>query len=212
MGGFVCAGPVLAESGAMNGESGQQLVDDAAQTVLKIIADARFDTVLKQAKGVFIVPEMVNGSFLVGGPGGQGVLLMRDSEGRWSDPVFLSIGAVGINAPAGGKAGPLAMILMTGKAETAFTRGSRFSLDGSAGLTVVKDSTPGHAPAGRGDIVLWSGQPGGLHDVDISRAEIIQDTAEDFAYYRKEVTAREILEGHAGNPQVEKLKADLPAS
>jgi hypothetical protein len=34
----------------MNGESGQQLVDDAAQTVRKITADRRFEAVLKQAK------------------------------------------------------------------------------------------------------------------------------------------------------------------
>ena len=210
IGGFVCAGQLHAQSGAMNGESGQQLVDHAAQTVLKIIADRRFETVLKQAKGVFIVPVMVNGSFLVGGPGGQGVLLTHDRDGPWSDPVFLSIGEVSINAPVDAKTPPLAMILMTDRAVSAFTHDSRFSLNGGARLTVVNASAPGGAAAGRGDIILWSDQPGGLAGVDISKAEIVQDTAEDFAYYRKEVSAREILQGRANNPQTEKLRADLP--
>jgi hypothetical protein len=86
---------------------------------------------------------MVNGSFLVGGPGGQGVLLTRGVDGRWSEPVFLSVGAVSINAQADAKTGPLAMILMTGKAATEFTRGSRFSLNGSVGLTIVHAYAPG---------------------------------------------------------------------
>nr|WP_294555352.1 lipid-binding SYLF domain-containing protein [uncultured Rhodopila sp.] len=210
IGGFVCAGPVRAQSGAMNGESGQQLVDDAAQTVLRIMADSRYETVLKHAKGVFIVPEMVNGSFLVGGPGGQGVLLTHDGDGPWSDPVFLAIGAVSIDAPADARTGPLAMILMTGKAVSEFTRNTSFSLNGSAGLTIVNASAQGHAVGGRGDIIVWSDQPGGLAGVDISKAKIIQDTAEDFAYYHKEVNARQILDGHANNPQVKKLKAGLP--
>jgi lipid-binding SYLF domain-containing protein len=195
----------------MNGESGQQLVDDAAQTVLRIIADRQFETVLRHAKGVFIVPEMVNGSFLVGGPGGQGVLLTHDLDGPWSEPVFLSIGAVSIDAPRDARTGPLTMILMTDKAVTEFTRGSRFSLDGSAGLTIARASASGRAPGGAADIVLWSAQPGGLAGVDISKAEIIQDTAEDAAYYHKEVRARQILDGHANHPQTEKLRSDLPS-
>ena len=189
IGGFVCAGPVHAQSGAMNGEGGQQLVDDAAQTVLKIMADKHFETILKQAKGVFIVPEMVNGSFLVGGPGGQGVLLTHDSNGPWSDPVFLSIGGVSIDGPRDARTAPLAMILMTDKAVTEFSSSRRFSLDGGDGLTIVNASAPGHTPGTRGDIIVWSVQPGGLAAADISKAEIIQNTAEDAAYYRKQVGA-----------------------
>jgi len=210
IGGFVCAGPVRAQSGAMNGEGGQQLVDHAAQTVLTIMADARFETILKQAKGVFIVPEMVNGSFLVGGPGGQGVLLTHDSDGPWSEPVFLSIGGVSIDGPRDARTAPVAMILMTEKALTEFTRGSGFSLNGRDGLTIVNASAPGHSPAARGDIIVWSVQPAGFAAADISKAEIIQNTAEDVAYYRKQVNARQILEGHATNPQAEKLKSELP--
>jgi lipid-binding SYLF domain-containing protein len=209
IGGFVCAGPAFAQSGAMNGEGGQKLVDHAAQTVLQIMADSRFETVLKHAKGVFIVPEMVNGSFLVGGPGGQGVLLTHDSGGPWSDPVFLSIGGVSIDGPRDAKTAPLAMILMTGKAVTEFTRGSGFSLNGSNGLTIVSASATGRAPGARDDIIVWSGQPDGFAGADISKAEIIQNTAEDVAYYHKQVNARQILEGHAKNPQAAKLKADL---
>jgi lipid-binding SYLF domain-containing protein len=194
----------------MNGEGGQQLVDHAAQTVLKIMADTRYETVLKHAKGVFIVPEMVNGSFLVGGPGGQGVLLTHDSNGPWSDPVFLSIGGVSIDGPRDARTAPLAMILMTEKAVSEFTRGGGFSLNGSDGLTIINASAAGHTPGAGGDIIVWSVQSGGFAAADISKAEIIQNTAEDVAYYGKQVNARQILEGHASNPQAAKLKAGLP--
>nr|WP_294524513.1 lipid-binding SYLF domain-containing protein [uncultured Rhodopila sp.] len=210
IGEFVCAGTVRAQSGAMNGEGGQQLVDHAAQTVLKIMADTRFETVLKHAKGVFIVPEMVNGSFLVGGPGGQGVLLTHDNGGPWSEPVFLSIGGVSIDGPRDARTAPLAMILTTDKAVREFTGGSGFSLNGGAGLTIVYASAPGRAPDARGDVIVWSGESGRFAGADISRAEIIPNIAQDVAYYRKQVNTREILEGHANNPQAAKLKAELP--
>jgi SH3 domain-containing YSC84-like protein 1 len=121
MGGFVSVGPALAQTTSSNAaaassadnSSAQQLVNDATQTVQKIKSNSRFDTMLKQSKGVFIMPNVVQGAFVVGGKGAEGVLLKHNSDGTWSNPVFLTIGSVSVGAQAGGKAGPAAMILMT---------------------------------------------------------------------------------------------------
>ena len=78
MGGFVSGGPALAQTTSpksttanSTNSSAQQLVNDATQTVQKIKADSRFDTMLKQSKGVFIMPDAVQGAFIVGGKGAQ---------------------------------------------------------------------------------------------------------------------------------------------
>lgn len=216
LGGFVSAGPALAQSTAQNGytgnsQSAQQLVNDATQTVQKIKADTRFDNMLKQAKGVYIMPNLVKGAFIVGGQGAQGVLLKHESNGTWSDPAFLTIGSISLGAQAGAKAGPAAMILMTNKALNDFTQANNFSLNANAGLTVVNYSAQGQAPVGKGDIVVWSEQSGAFAGADLSGASISQNTAEDHAYYGKQLNAAQILEGHASTAKAEKLKSDLPS-
>jgi lipid-binding SYLF domain-containing protein len=218
MGGFVSAGPVLAQTtspnstaNSTNSSSAQQLVNDATQTVQEIKADSRFDTMLKQSKGVFIMPDVVQGAFIVGGKGAQGVLLKHNSDGSWSNPVFLTIGSVSVGAQVGAKAGPAAMILMTDKALADFTQANNFSLNGNAGLTVINYSAKGQAPVGKGDIVVWSHQSGAFAGVNVSGADVTQNTTEDHAYYGRQVDANQILSGAVSNPHSSKLKDALPA-
>jgi lipid-binding SYLF domain-containing protein len=189
----------------------QQLVNGATQTVRKIKADSRFDTMLKQSKGVFIMPDVVQGAFIVGGTGAQGVLLKHNSDGTWSNPVFLTLGSVSVGAQVGGKAGPAAMILMTDKAVNDFTQSNNFSLNANAGLTVINYSATGQAPVGKGDIVVWSDQSGAFAGVNVSGADITQNSAQDHAYYGKQVDARQILSGGVSSARATKLKDALPA-
>ena len=112
MGGLVSVGPAMAQTGrsstntySSDSSSAEQLVSDAAQTVQKIKADSHFETMLKQSKGVFITPNVVEGAFIIGGKGAQGVLLKHNSDGSWSDPVFLTIGSTSIGARSAEKPG-----------------------------------------------------------------------------------------------------------
>ncbi len=208
--GLVCVAPAFAQS-ASRSESAQQLVNDATQTVQKIKVNSHFGDMLKHAKGVFIMPTLVKGAFIVGGQGAQGVLLKHNSDGGWSDPAFLTIGSISLGPQAGGKAGPAAMILMSDKAVNDFTQANNFSLNANAGLTIINYSVAGQAPVGKGDIVVWSDQSGAFAGADLSGADLTPNMAEDHAYYGRQVTTRQILEGSVINPQAEKLKTQLPA-
>ena len=211
LGAVAVANPTLAQSSNHPERStAQQLVDGAAQTVPKIAADHRFETALKDAKGVFIMPTLVKGAVVVGAEGAQGVLLKHLSDGSWSNPAFLTIGSVSFGAQAGGKAGPAAMLLMTDKALNDFTQANNFSINANAGLTVAGYSAQGQAPVGKGDIILWSDQSGAFAGASVSGADLTQNSAQDRAYYDQQVDAKQILDGHVTNAHAHKLRTELP--
>src|ERR1700709_431203 len=85
-------------------QSSEQVTIDGAR---KVLSDLRHDKafgnaaqLLRQARGVFIVPKLIKGGFLIGGEGGNGVLMAR-RHGSWSAPAFYAIGAASFGLQAG---------------------------------------------------------------------------------------------------------------
>lgn len=206
--GLLLSGPAFAANQS-NQSNAQQVVHDAVQTVHEIRQDPHFARLLNQAKGVLILPSVWKGAVIVGGEGGQGVLLAH-RNGSWSDPAFLSIGSISIGAQAGGKAGPVVMLLMTNKALNDFTQANNFSLNGNAGLTVVTYSAKGQAPVGKGDVIVWSNQSGAFAGATVSGSDISSNTGEDHHFYGKKVTTSQIIDGQVTNPKADSLRNALP--
>lgn len=190
--------------------SEHKLLTDAAHAVKRATSDPHFADLMKQAKGVFVVPNLVKGAAIVGGQGGQGVLLARHGT-RWSDPAFLTTGSISIGAQAGGEAGPVIMLLMSDKALNDFIDANNFSLNANAGLTIVNYSTRGQAGIGKGDIVVWSGEKGALAGASVSGSDITQNQTADRNFYGRPVTTKDIINGHVGNAAAAPLRDALPA-
>lgn len=74
---------------------------------------------LKEAKGILIVPQLLKAAFFIGGAGGSGVLMTRDSSGDWSHPAFYTMGAGSIGLQFGGESSEVVLLLMTKKAVNA---------------------------------------------------------------------------------------------
>lgn len=163
---------------------------------------------LFKAKGVFIVPDSVRVAVGVGARGGAGVLLVRRADG-WGTPAFYNMAGVTLGAQLGAEGGAMAFILNDQKALNGFMQDNKFSLNAEAGLTMVDWSKRGEGSLGWGDITAWSDTEGLFGGANIAVTDVRYDAAETAAYYRKPVTAREVLAGRVNNPRAVELREAL---
>jgi lipid-binding SYLF domain-containing protein len=98
--------------------------------------------ILCDAKAVAIFPNVVKGSFIFGGRHGRGVLLVRDSIGGWSNPLFLSISGGSIGWQAGVQSTDLVLIFRTTQSVDRF-------LKGKGKLALGADASVAAGPVGR---------------------------------------------------------------
>ncbi len=194
----------------------QTLVDEAAAVARQMKADPNAQRALARAKGIFIIPGYGKGAVGIGAAGGEGVALAHNGDG-WSAPVFYDLGSVSIGAQAGGKAGKLAMLLMTDKALDSFRRDADFSLNASAGLTVVDyeafagASTTGNADnaASRPDVVVWSDTKGAFAGAQIGVTGISPDEELNQAYHGRTVAAQDVFSGEVAGPATGPIRSVL---
>lgn len=82
----------------------EKLIDNAAATAKSMYADPNYASMLNltnRARAVLIVPSMLRAGFIWGARTGNGVLITRDAEGKWSSPAFYTMGGVNWGLQAG---------------------------------------------------------------------------------------------------------------
>src|SRR5690606_12578917 len=175
----------------------QNLIDQARITVDRFAADPQFSDMrrkLAQAKGVFIVPQLLKASFIIGGEGGSGVLLARTANG-WSQPAIYTMGAGSIGLQIGGEAPEVMLLLMNERAVEAILR-NEFKLGA--------DATVAAGPVGAGieaatttnlgaDILSYSKSRGLAAGVSVEGAVITARHSRNQTYYGQPAHPRDIL-------------------
>ena len=94
------------------------------------------------AHGVAIIPKVIKAGFVFGGRGGHGVVIPRDLNGNWGEPVFVNIGGASVGFQAGVESTDVVLVFRT-----------RNSLDrileGKNKLTLGADAAVAAGPVGR---------------------------------------------------------------
>jgi lipid-binding SYLF domain-containing protein len=187
------------------GKSGK-LVTDATRTFYDLGPKIP-QSLLRSAKGIIIVPSLVKVGFIIGGQGGDAVLLRRNGA-TWTYPAFYSLGSPSLGLQAGVSSAQIVMLLMTDRAVEA-VRQERFRLGTEAGLAVgMAGGNEGDASF-HGDIIGWA-QAGGLYvGLTVNDSTLEQKPNMNAEYYGRAVPFDDLYMGRACNRDADPLRAAL---
>ena len=190
-----------------NRTSDQQNLINRADVTLKYLHGnkdyAEADQYLAKAKAVFIVPQLVEAAFLIGGKGGQGVILARLPDNTWSAPSFAALGGMSIGLQAGAKSSEMIFFVMTDKGLNAIlSRDVKLGGDISVALiTVGKGLGASTAIDTDADIYAVAKADGLFGGAALDGTIISANEENNTAFYGHEIAARDILNGRVPPPQ-----------
>ncbi len=185
----------------------QVVVDNANRTFKNFINDPNmvwFRNNLGRAQGLFIVPKLGRGGFIIGGSGGRGLLLGRDSKsGRWSEPAFYTMGSASIGLQIGGEQSEVILMIMSNRGLDAML---------STKVQLGADMSVAAGPVGTGtraataDVLSFARSKGAFAGLTVEGSIIAPDDARNTAYYGKAVSPLDILVRHSvNNPGADEL-------
>ena len=154
------------------------------------------DTLLRRAQGIAIIPDMARGALLIGGRGGKGVLLVRNTDGQWSNPAFITVGGLSFGWQFGVQTVDVVLVFTT-----------RESIEGVTGgkLTLGADASIAVGPLGRqasgatdttfaSEVYAYSRAKGLFAGIALDGGVVAMDRKANARFYQKPgVLASEIL-------------------
>lgn len=193
----------------------QALVNQCLESARKVISGKDFadaPKMMAKSRAVLIVPELVQGGFILGAAGGRGSLLVRTAPGDWSYPAFFGMGSGSLGFQIGGKVSEIVFMILTDKGLNAILK-DKFKFGAEAGVTMVavgagfEGATTGAVGA---DIVAFSNSNGLFVGAAVEGSYLDADNEWNAQYYGPGATgAAIVLQRRFSNPGAEPLRQYL---
>ncbi|MEY4762240.1 MAG: hypothetical protein RLZZ200_2096 [Pseudomonadota bacterium] len=172
----------------------------AAADVLDELRSQRDDVIperlMQRAYAVAVIPEVLKGAFIVGGRFGRGVMSVRDANGHFSSPVFMSLTGGSVGWQIGGQSTDVVLVFTSRKGVEGLA-GGKLTLGAGASVAAGPVGRQGEAAASLdAEVFSYSRNRGLFAGVSLEGTALtIDDTANGRFYGRKGVLASEIMNG-----------------
>ncbi|QVL34524.1 lipid-binding SYLF domain-containing protein [Telmatocola sphagniphila] len=133
--GSVSAGP---PSPGQTIQNSIEILKDLSKDPLKGIPPS----LIADAQGIAIIPNVVKVGFVFAGRGGHGLVMTRDKEGHWGEPVFVDLGGASVGFQIGVESTDVVLIFRKRKSLDRI-------LEGKNKLTLGADAAIAAGPVGR---------------------------------------------------------------
>jgi len=202
----ICGAP--AQVWADDKTDAQQLVEKARLTLDAFVNDPQMRdplrSLLANAKGVLIYPQVLRGSFIFGVSGGSGVFLARDEKAKqWGGPAFYTIGEASFGLQAGADASEIVLVALTERGVSALLSPStKLGVDTAIAAGPVGAGASASTAGLSADVVSYARTKGLYAGMSLQGAIVGTRGALNQAYYGQAASPTDILiRRTVSNPQ-----------
>ncbi len=169
--------------------------------------------VLHNAKAIAVFPNTMKNAFFIGGRVGQGVMSIKDQNGKWSEPIFVDLKGLSLGIQFGFKATDIVLIFKTGRSLDSLTNG-KITLGADVDAVAVRKGTKGRVKIDKkleADTKSYSRSSGLYAGAALNGAVIHVSDNDNFDYYDDLIYLNDILEHDRvkEKPESEKFKQVL---
>jgi len=170
------------------------------------------ERLLQRAYGVAVIPSVTKAALLVGGRRGSGVLTVRDSRGRFSNPVFINLTGASIGLQFGAQEADVVLVFTTRRGIDGIADG-KLTLGVGASVAAGPVGRQAEAAAGaNAEVFAYSRARGMFAGIALDGTSLSINEKSNRAFYgRKDVLASEIISGAAAAPDSENARRFLAA-
>ena len=185
--------------------------------VIKAFSDMRESIphdLIAQYSGIVIIPHMINAGLGIGGKRGKGVAMVKLPDGRWSDPVFVTLTGGSFGLQIGVQSVDLVLVfkhrgVLTKVKNGDFTIGGDIS---AAAGPVGRSGTASTDAALRAEVYSYSRSRGLFAGITINGANLAIDKDADHNFYGPGFSSQDIFMDSKSNTEgVVLLKHTLEA-
>jgi lipid-binding SYLF domain-containing protein len=180
-------------------EEGRVLIASQVLEELRSTRDGVIpDRLLERAYGIAVIPDLTKVAFFAGGRRGHGVLVVRDKQGRFTGPVFVTMTGGSFGWQWGVQSADIVLVFTTPKGIEGIN-GGKVTLGADASVAagpVGRQASAATDPTFRAEVYSYSRSRGVFAGLALDGTVISIDDEADAAYYGKPgVAAGDILAG-----------------
>jgi len=180
-------------------EEGRLLYADQVLRDLRTQRDQAIpDRLLERAYGIAVFPDLTKLAFFAGGRRGHGVLVVRDKQGRFSNPVFVTMTGGSFGWQWGLQFTDIVLVFTTPKGVEGIN-GGKVTLGAGASVAagpVGRDASAATDAGFKAEVYSYSRNKGVFAGLALDGSVITIDDGANAAFYKKPgVTAGEIMAG-----------------
>jgi lipid-binding SYLF domain-containing protein len=167
---------------------------------------------LEEYQGIVIIPKLINAGFVVGGKRGQGIAMVKLANGKWSDPVFITLTGGSFGLQIGVQSVDMILVfrhkgVLTKVKNGDFTIGGDIS---AAAGPVGRSSTASTDYKLEAEVYSYSRSKGLFAGISIHGSNLSINKSANAAFYGSNLASSQIFEtSKSTSPAVVELKTTL---
>jgi SH3 domain-containing YSC84-like protein 1 len=157
--------------------------------------------ILQNSQGIAIIPNVIQAAFFLGGRRGQGVMMVRNQTGGWSNPVIMTLTSGSLGIQFGAKSSDIILAFQDDKSIRKVYN-SDFKLGGSVSGTAGPEGTDAVYPTdSTGNVYTYAKSEGLFGGVALSGMKLAYDNDKTASLYgQKTITPRQVFAENSVTP------------